>query len=87
IRRKAGADAERIVQQRARGVLNLKSNPNQYAAALRKLDRDLRVSGNRLNPGTTADLVTASLFLALSEGVLQIPLEMDLLCDKYNPRP
>ena len=32
------------------------------------LDKHLRSDGNRLNPGTTADLVTACLFVALREG-------------------
>ena len=31
------------------------------------LDRHLRSDGNRLNPGTTADLITACLFVALRE--------------------
>ncbi len=34
------------------------------------LDAHLRSDGNRLNPGTTADLVTACLFVALREGKL-----------------
>jgi triphosphoribosyl-dephospho-CoA synthase len=33
-------------------------------------DQSLRESGNALNPGTTADLVTATLFVALVEGKL-----------------
>jgi len=39
-------------------------------AALRDLDADLRGDGNARNPGTTADLVTAVLFVALLEGLL-----------------
>ncbi len=35
------------------------------------LDSYLRSDGNRLNPGTTADLVTACLFVALREGKLK----------------
>ena len=31
------------------------------------LDRHLRSDGNKLNPGTTADLITACLFVALRE--------------------
>jgi triphosphoribosyl-dephospho-CoA synthase len=31
------------------------------------LDRHLRSDGNRRNPGTTADLITACLFVALRE--------------------
>jgi triphosphoribosyl-dephospho-CoA synthase len=32
------------------------------------LDRWLRRDGNRLNPGTSADLIAASLFVCLLEG-------------------
>jgi triphosphoribosyl-dephospho-CoA synthase len=38
--------------------------------ALAELDSWLREEGNSLNPGTTADLVTAVVFVALLEGVL-----------------
>jgi triphosphoribosyl-dephospho-CoA synthase len=39
-------------------------------AALAAFDASLRRDGNALNPGTTADLVTAVLFVALLEGLL-----------------
>jgi triphosphoribosyl-dephospho-CoA synthase len=39
-------------------------------AALEAFDASLRHDGNALNPGTTADLVTAVLFTALLEGLL-----------------
>jgi triphosphoribosyl-dephospho-CoA synthase len=39
-------------------------------AAVAAFDASLRRDGNALNPGTTADLVTAVLFVALLEGVL-----------------
>jgi triphosphoribosyl-dephospho-CoA synthase len=38
--------------------------------ALAAFDASLRRDGHALNPGTTADLVTAVLFVALLEGVL-----------------
>jgi triphosphoribosyl-dephospho-CoA synthase len=38
--------------------------------ALRSFDASLREQGNALNPGTTADLVTATLFVALVERML-----------------
>jgi triphosphoribosyl-dephospho-CoA synthase len=41
---------------------------------LAKLDAWLRADGNRRNPGTTADLVTACLFIALREGSITLPL-------------
>ena len=41
--------------------------------ALAELDAWLRAEGNRRNPGTTADLVTACLFIALREGSITLP--------------
>jgi triphosphoribosyl-dephospho-CoA synthase len=87
IRRKAGSEAEVNVQQRARSVLKLKSDPIRYAESLKEFDLFLRVNGNRLNPGTTADLVTASLFVGLADGEIQVPSDLDQLLDQYNPSP
>jgi triphosphoribosyl-dephospho-CoA synthase len=39
-------------------------------------DAWLRADGHRRNPGTTADLVTASLFVALREGIITLPLHI-----------
>jgi triphosphoribosyl-dephospho-CoA synthase len=39
-------------------------------AALERFDASLREPDNALNPGTTADLVTATLFVAAVEGKL-----------------
>ena len=43
------------------------------AKALVELDDWLRAEGHARNPGTTADLVTASLFVALREDMIQVP--------------
>ena len=43
------------------------------AAALAELDAWLRAEGHARNPGTTADLVTACLFVALREGIIHLP--------------
>lgn len=43
---------------------------SRYALALDKLDGWLREDGNRRNPGTSADLVAAGLFVLLREGRL-----------------
>jgi triphosphoribosyl-dephospho-CoA synthase len=40
---------------------------------LADLDGWLRAQGNQRNPGTTADLVTACLFVALRSGILTVP--------------
>jgi triphosphoribosyl-dephospho-CoA synthase len=44
--------------------------------ALASLDDWLRAEGNARNPGTTADLVAASLFVALRQGIIKLPLEL-----------
>jgi triphosphoribosyl-dephospho-CoA synthase len=71
IARKRGAAAAGRVTAGAQRVLA--SGGVRDAAgrtALAEFDASLRHDGNALNPGTTADLVTAVLFVALLEGVL-----------------
>jgi triphosphoribosyl-dephospho-CoA synthase len=43
---------------------------------LANLDAWLRAEGHARNPGTTADLVTACLFVALRQGILSVPLAL-----------
>jgi triphosphoribosyl-dephospho-CoA synthase len=62
IARKAGAEAARAVSAAAREV-------RDGTRSLADFDVSLRVEGNRLNPGTTADLVAATLLTALLDGV------------------
>jgi triphosphoribosyl-dephospho-CoA synthase len=62
IARKAGADAARAVSAAAREVCD-------GTRSLADFDASLRADGNRLNPGTTADLVAATLLAALLEGM------------------
>lgn len=45
-----------------------------YHEALADLDFELRQDGHRLNPGTTADLICAGLFVALHDRILVPPL-------------
>jgi triphosphoribosyl-dephospho-CoA synthase len=71
IARKRGADAAGRVTAGARRVLGSGGVRNAAGrTALAEFDAALRREGNALNPGTTADLVTAVLFVALLEGVL-----------------
>jgi triphosphoribosyl-dephospho-CoA synthase len=71
IARKRGADAAGGVTAGARQVLTAGGvRSARGRAALAEFDASLRREGNALNPGTTADLVTAVLFVALLEGVL-----------------
>lgn len=68
IARKCGPAVADDVQARVKNVLAL--GGLDTAAGRRagvELDAHLRSDGNRLNPGTTADLVTACLFVALRE--------------------
>ena len=71
IARKRGVAAAERVTEGAREVLaagGVRTAPGRTALA--RFDASLRQDGNALNPGTTADLVTAVLFVALLEGVL-----------------
>jgi triphosphoribosyl-dephospho-CoA synthase len=49
----------------------------EYYHALADLDFWLRADGRKRNPGTTADLICAALFLALRDGHLQPPFVFD----------
>jgi triphosphoribosyl-dephospho-CoA synthase len=68
IARKAGEAAAAAVAAKARAVIRVGGvRTPKGRAAVRRLDRALRVDGNRLNPGTSADLVAAALFTWLLE--------------------
>jgi triphosphoribosyl-dephospho-CoA synthase len=69
IARKQGRGAARAVSLRAAEALaeGPPGSPARDRAVL-ALDELLRREGNRLNPGTTADLIAAGLFVALAEG-------------------
>jgi triphosphoribosyl-dephospho-CoA synthase len=68
IARKNGPAVAADVRARAAEVLRLGGldTPDGRRAGV-TLDRFLRSDGNKLNPGTTADLITACLFVALRE--------------------
>jgi triphosphoribosyl-dephospho-CoA synthase len=71
IARKRGLAAAERVSAGAREVLAAGGVRTEAGRqALRSFDASLREPGNALNPGTTADLVTATLFVALLEGML-----------------
>jgi triphosphoribosyl-dephospho-CoA synthase len=63
IARKNGMDTAEKVSEDAGAVLEGRMNIDDFDASLRSED-------NRLNPGTTADLVASSLFIALLKGDL-----------------
>jgi triphosphoribosyl-dephospho-CoA synthase len=68
IHRKCGSHIADEVSQRARAVL-LAAKPGTRNAQieLNRFDRWLRADGHRRNPGTTADLIAASLFAAFRD--------------------
>ncbi|MEW4526856.1 triphosphoribosyl-dephospho-CoA synthase [Maioricimonas sp. JC845] len=73
IARKCGAAVAAESAKRARRVLEAGWPDSRGAQVeLQCLDEWLRADGHRRNPGTTADLVAASLFAATVEGVLDV---------------
>jgi triphosphoribosyl-dephospho-CoA synthase len=74
IARKCGLPVAEEASRRAADVL-AGGWPHAAAgrAALAEFDAWLRADGHRRNPGTTADLVAASLFVALREGIITLP--------------
>jgi triphosphoribosyl-dephospho-CoA synthase len=68
IRRKCGPAEAEEVSRRAAAVLDAGWD------AFGDFDGWLRAEGRRRNPGTTADLLTACLFILLREGTIRLPL-------------
>lgn len=76
IARKCGSKIAREASQRAASVLTTgQPGDHRYVQALADLDSWLRADGHRRNPGTTADLVCAGLFVCLWNGIVQCPPE------------
>jgi triphosphoribosyl-dephospho-CoA synthase len=70
IARRCGADRAREVSEAAAAVAAAGGvRTEEGRAALERFDASLRGPRNRLNPGTTADLVAATLLVALLEGL------------------
>jgi triphosphoribosyl-dephospho-CoA synthase len=71
--RKCGQEIADEASSRAKAVL-MSSGPGLpiATAELGRFDRWLRTGGNRRNPGTTADLIAASLFAAMRDGKVPI---------------
>jgi triphosphoribosyl-dephospho-CoA synthase len=77
IRRKRGAAEAEEAARRARRILDTGwPRDAAVAPALAELDAWLRAEGHQRNPGTTADLVTACLFVALRTATIQLPLQI-----------
>ena len=71
IQRKCGPAIANEARDRAAAVLKAGSPGDAtYDEAVADFDRWLRADGHRRNPGTTADLIAAGLFVLLREGRL-----------------
>lgn len=82
IARRHGVDVAADVSRRAAAVL---AEPGDgWRAAAAAFDRHLR-AGRRLNPGTTADLVAAALYILIQEAGLEIPLDLRIPDDAAIP--
>jgi triphosphoribosyl-dephospho-CoA synthase len=76
IARKCGLERAREVSGGAKSVLEcLASGEDVYHAVLADFDFWLRSDDNRLNPGTSADIIAAALFVLLRERRLNWPVE------------
>ncbi len=75
IARKCGDQIAGEVSAQAAAVL-ASGQPGEatYQAALQEFDFSLRVDGHRRNPGTSADLIAAALFVLLRENQLDWPV-------------
>jgi triphosphoribosyl-dephospho-CoA synthase len=75
IARKSGIELARDVSRRAAGLLDHGwSDREEFWRHCKAFDEWLRDPCRRLNPGTTADLVTAALYAALGDGTIKLPL-------------
>lgn len=75
IARKTDAETSELASEKARLVLAEMYNSPIYNERLNEFDTWLRLDGNRRNPGTTADLVTATIFAALLLKLINPPLD------------
>lgn len=75
IARKCGVAKAKEVATWAGQVLAAGSPDDEnYNEALADLDFELRSDGHKLNPGTTADLIAAGLFVALRDRMIPLPI-------------
>lgn len=69
IRRKCGEAIAAESQRLAREVMNALEDRERFG----QFDQWLRADGNRRNPGTSADLITAGLYVAFRRSDIEIP--------------
>ena len=74
IERKCGPEVGKQASAMAAGVLAAGGpGDDNYYKALADFDFWLRSDGHRRNPGTTADLIAAALFVVLRDGLIEPP--------------
>ena len=75
IARKCGIPCAEEISTRAAAIINqTELGSEQYQNAIAELDFTLRSDAHRRNPGTTADLIAAVLFVLLLEKRLNWPI-------------
>jgi triphosphoribosyl-dephospho-CoA synthase len=75
IARKCGAAVAQQASDRAAAVLQSGSpEEDDFWQAAGDFDFWLRSDGHRRNPGTTADLIAAGLFVLLRDGIMRLPV-------------
>lgn len=84
VRRKCGDAIETELKSLAASVVRHRADPAKYHAEYARIDAWLRADGNRRNPGTTADLITAALFVGLFSGTIEIPPDLMQQASKYS---
>ena len=73
--RKCGKQLAEAVSTQAAAILAVgEPGAAPYASALREFDFSLRVGGHKRNPGTSADLIAAGLFVLLRDNRLDWPV-------------
>lgn len=76
VARKCGREVAEMCAANAGEVLGCgEPGDDEYNAALADFDFWLRADGHRRNPGTSADLVAAGLFVALGERIIEWPMK------------
>lgn len=83
IGRKCGQQIAQESAQRAALAVELSQGAKElYDRALADLDFWLRSDGHRRNPGATADLIAAALFVGLRDGMLHPPFQQHQLAEE-----
>lgn len=80
VARKCGASVATELQHRA-AELDRHDWPARLTSwpALQQFDQWLRADGHRRNPGTTADLIAATLFTAVRDGLIEPPSRQEIM--------